>query len=89
MVGRVDAHAGPGMLRVPHLSTKPLMSVNGVQIALRTGDYSTAVLDEQGKAWLVAEYAGDHNATAYSPTNEKNRTLNWATWIMQVDPSSP
>lgn len=81
--------AGPGVLRVPKLSTQPLLSENGVQVDLRTGDYSTAALDEQGRAWLVAQYAGERNASAYSPTNDRNRTLNWATWIMQVDPTSP
>ena len=60
---------GVGTIRVPKLATKPLVSANGVQVDLRTGDYSTAVLDEQGKAWLVAEYAGDKNATAFSPTS--------------------
>ncbi|KAK9813754.1 hypothetical protein WJX73_007121 [Symbiochloris irregularis] len=83
---RITLTDGPGVIRVPHLSTKPLISTNSPQPDLRTGDYSVAVLDEQGRAWLVAEYAGDHNATSFSPTNELNHTLNWATWIMQVDP---
>lgn len=81
--------AGPGAIRVPHLSTNELISVNGIQVDLRTGDYSSAALDEQGKVWAVAEYAGRRNGTAFSPTNEANRTLNWATWIMHIDPVSP
>ena len=81
--------AGPGTIRVPHLASKPLLSENGVQVDLRTGDYSVAVIDERGRAWLVAEYAGDVNATSFSPTNQKNRTLNWGTWLMQVGGIGP
>ena len=86
---RVSDAAGVGTIRVPNLSTVPLVSTNSTQVDLRTGDYSTAALDEQGNAWLVAEYASSHNGTAFSPTNAADHTLNWGTWIMHVSTASP
>ena len=83
--------AGVGQIIVPHLSSSELIATGYQALApLRTGDYSTATLDELGNVWLVAEYASSKNASATSGSGGPNAPvigLNWGTWIMQLDAS--
>ena len=83
--------AGVGQVHVPHMSQSELVATNFEAGApLRTGDYSTATLDEQGSVWLVAEYASSRNASAASGSGLNAQAvigLNWGTWLMQLDAS--
>ena len=77
-------------MHIPHLSTSALIAANynPLSTPIRTGDYSSACLDENGTVWLVAEYASATNASALagSGPNPQNIVLNWGTWIMNVEP---
>ena len=52
----------------------------------RSGDYSTAVLDEQGNVWVVAEWASDSYITLPRPDTGAPQTGNWGTYIVKVNP---
>ena len=78
-------------MHIPHLSTSELIAANYLprMAPIRTGDYSTACLDENGTVWLVAEYAASTNASAPAGSganSSQDIVLNWGTWIMNVDP---
>lgn len=83
----VHVGAGVGQVHVPHLSSSELVATAYEAGApLRTGDYSSATLDEQGNAWLVAEYASTKTASAAAGGNTSDVIgLNWGTWIMQLN----
>ena len=79
--------AGPGPIHVPKISTNPLLNEGPGQLPQRrTGDYSTAVLDEQGQAWVVAEWASDKHIQLSQPDTGNSRFANWGTYIMEVNP---
>ena len=79
--------SGPGPIHVPKISTNPLLNEGPGQLPQRrTGDYSAAVLDEQGQVWVVAEWASDKNIQLFQPDTGNSRFANWGTYIIEVNP---
>lgn len=72
---------------MPKVSRDPLLNEGpGVLPQRRTGDYSAATLDEDGKVWVVAEWASDKYTNLKQPDSGNPRHANWGTWIMEVNP---
>lgn len=79
--------AGVGPIRVPKPSQNPLLNEGPGQIPQRrTGDYSTAVLSEDGKVWVVAQWASDKFTNLSQPDSGNPRYANWGTYVMEIDP---
>ena len=72
---------------MPRISTFPLLNEGPGQLPQRrTGDYSAAVVDEDNKIWVVAEWASPNVIPLQQPDTSNPRIGNWGTYIVQIDP---